>query len=415
MKDKRVVITGLGVIAPNGIGKDAFWANSLKGESFIKEISHFNPRNYACRVGGRVADFNATDFVQRKIVKQTDRSTHMAIGACQLATRDAKLDLAQEDPDEVGMYFANVFGGMEFAEPELYAQAFLGPSRVSAYQAIAWFYAAAQGQWSIGSGIRGFGKSIVSDRAGGLQALALGALALQRGHCSVVYAGGFEAPLVPYAFLIHHSSCLLSTRNTDPAEIYRPFDAARSGLVLGEGSGMLILEELEHARARGAHIYAEVAGFAATFDAVHHANAAPDGKQLARCLTQAIVNAHLTPADVDYVCADGLATKLADTAEALAINATFGAGTCRPTVSAPKAIIGHTLAAAGAIDAIWTCLMMENEVVLPTLNLTKPDTELATACLPQKPITQHIEVALCCARGYGGLNTSVALRRYNDN
>jgi 3-oxoacyl-[acyl-carrier-protein] synthase II len=415
MKDKRVVITGLGIIAPNGIGKDAFWSNSLRGESCIKHISHFNVSNYACRVGGRVIDFKATDFVHPKIVKQTDRSTHMAIGACQLATKDANLDLAKEDLDEVGMYFANVFGGMEFAEPELYAQAFLGPNRVSAYQAIAWFYAAAQGQWSIGSGIRGFGKSIVADRAGGLQALALGALALRRGHCSLVYAGGFEAPLVPYAFLIHHTSFLLSTRNADPEEIYRPFDAARSGLVLGEGSGMLILEELEHAKARGAHIYAEVSGFASTFDSVHPAETSPDGKQLARCVSQTVDAAGLAPSDIDYVCADGVATQVADGAEARAINAIFAETSARPLVSAPKSMIGHTLAAAGAIDAIWTCLKMENEVVLPTLNLTKPDTELDPARLPQRPAFQRIDTAVCCARGYGGLNTSVALRRYSGS
>ena len=414
MKDKRVVITGLGIIAPNGIGKEDFWTNSLRGESCIKLISHFNVSKYACRVGGRVNDFKATDFIQPKIVKQTDRSTHMALGACQLATKDANLDLAREDPDEVGMYFANVFGGMEFAEPELYAQTFLGPNRVSAYQAIAWFYAAAQGQWSIGTGIRGFGKSIVADRAGGLQALALGALALRRGHCTVVYAGGFEAPLVPYAFLIHHTSSLLSTRNADPEEIYRPFDAARSGLILGEGSGMLILEELEHARARGAHIYAEVSGFASTFDSVHHAESSPEGDQLAKCISQTISNAGLAPSDVDYICADGVATQVADGAEARAINTVFTPGSSRPVMSAPKSMIGHTLAAAGAIDAIWTCLMMNNEIVLPTLNLTEPDTELDPDRLPQKPVPQRIDTAICCARGYGGLNTAVALRRYSD-
>jgi 3-oxoacyl-[acyl-carrier-protein] synthase II len=412
MNDKRVVITGLGVIAPNGIGKDAFWRNSLSGKSCVNEISHFNVSNYACRVGGRVTDFKATDFVQPKIVKQTDRSTHMAIGACQLATKDANLDLAKEDPDEVGMYFANVFGGMEFAEPELYAQAFLGPNRVSAYQAIAWFYAAAQGQWSIGSGIRGFGKSIVADRAGGLQALALGALALKRGHCSVVYAGGFEAPLVPYAFLIHHTSLLLSSRKAEAAEIYRPFDASRSGLVLGEGSGMLILEELEHAQARGAQIYAEVAGFAVTFDAVQHAEKASDGEQLARCLSQTIASAGLTPAEIDYVCADGLATHVADRAEARAVNAVFSETSGAPMISAPKSMIGHTLAAAGAIDAIWTCLMMEHDIVLPTLNLTEPDTEIDPVRLPRTPVSQKVNAALCCARGYGGLNVGVALRRY---
>ncbi|MBV9958758.1 MAG: beta-ketoacyl-[acyl-carrier-protein] synthase family protein [Acidobacteria bacterium] len=410
MSDKRVVITGLGIVAPNGIGKQAFWDNSLKGESRIGPITHFNAQNYACRVGGRVEDFNAADYMPSKIIKQTDRSTHMAIAACHLATKDAGLDLSAEDPNDVGMYFANIFGGMEFAEPELYAQAFLGSKRVSAYQAIAWFYAATQGQWSIGTGIRGFGKSIVGDRAGGLQAVAFGALAVNRGHCKVVFAGGFEAPLVPYAFLIHHTSSLLSSHNTDPTLAYRPFDVARSGLVLGEGSGMLVLEEMEHAVARGAHIYAEVSGYATNCDAAHYAEASSDGEQLARCFSQAVERAGMEPSDIDHICADGLATTLADVAEARAINAVFSQGYGGPTVSAPKSMIGHTLGAAGAVDAIWSCLMMQHSVALPTLNLTNPDAQLGLNHVFAEPQAKHIGAALCCARGYGGLNTAVVLR-----
>lgn len=411
MSDKRVVITGLGVVAPNGIGKETFWNNSVKGHSHISAITHFNAQGYACRVGGRVENFNAADYVQPKIIKQTDRSTHMALAACRLASEDARLDLAAENPDEVGMFFANVFGGMEFAEPELYAQAFLGPNRVSAYQAIAWFYAATQGQWSIGTGMRGFGKSIVADRAGGLQALALGALAIRRGHCEVIFAGGFEAPLVPYAYLIHHTSSILTTQNVDPARAYRPFDTERSGLVLGEGSGILVLEELGHAIKRGAHIYAEVAGYASNRDADESSAAAADGGQLALCLAGAVRHAGLEPSDIDHICADGLATQEADRAEARAINEVFGEGAKRPTVSAPKSMIGHTLAAAGALDAIWSCLMMEHEMALPTINLTNPDSEFGLTHVAREPQAKRLDAVQCCGRGYGGLNVSVVLRR----
>ena len=412
MKEPRVVITGLGVIAPNGIGQEAFWRNSLAARCFIKPITHFDTSQYACKLGGRVEGFNARDFVQAKIVKQTDRSTHMALACCKMAMDDAGIDLRREDASEIGMYFASTLGGMEFAEPELYAQVFLGPERVSAYQAIAWFYAATQGQWSIGSGIEGYGKTIVADRAGGLQALAWASLAIRRGHCALAFAGGFEAPLVPYAFLIHQTSRLLSTCNDDPCRAYKPFDRRRSGLILAEGSGILLVEELNHARKRGAHIYAEVAASAVSCDSYHPSESAPDGEQLARCLSDAVERSGLEPSGIDHISADGLATKLGDRAEAKAINAVFDQSVRGPTVSAPKSMIGHTLAAAGAIDAIWTCLMIKEKTVLPTINLDRPDPFLGLNHAKGEPRPKLINAALCCNRGYGGLNTAVVLSRY---
>ena len=408
----RVVITGLGVIAPNGIGKENFWNNSVKASCFIRPITRFDATSYACRFGGEVDDFNATDFVKPKILKQTDRSTHMAMACCRMATEDGKLELSQEDPYEIGMYFANTFGGMEFAEPELYAQAFIGPDRVSAYQAIAWFYAATQGQWSISTGIRGFAKSIVADRSGGLQALGWATLAIRRGHCKVAYAGGFEAPLVPYAYLIHQTSRLLSTQISDPARAYMPFHRKRSGMVLGEGGGILLLEDLEHALNRGAPIYAELAGFAVSCDAYHSTDCAPDGEQLARCLTEAVESAGLKPEQIDHVCADGLGTYVGDYTEAAAINAVFGEFSIGPTVSAPKSMIGHTLAAAGAIDSIWACLMIKEGVLLPTINLDAPDARLNLDHVAGAPRRKQLNAVLCCGRGIGGLNTALVLRRF---
>jgi len=410
MDGRRVVVTGIGVVAPNGIGKQAFWRNSLSGECFIKPISRFDAGRYVCRVGGQVEGFNSADYVDRKIVKQTDRSTHMALACCRMAAEDAGLDLEREDPHEIGMYFASLFGGMEFAEPELYAQRFLRPDRVSAYQAIAWFYAATQGQWSIGTGIKGFGKSLVADRAGGLQAVALAALAIRRGHCRMAFAGGFEAPLVPYAFLIHQASGLLSARNDDPGRAYRPFDLRCSGLVLGEGSGILLLEDLNHALERQAPIYAEVAGWAVTCDSYHWSAPSPDGEQLARCLSAAITDAELYPEEIDHLSADGMATALADGAEAQAISSVFSQAGKPPTVSVPKAMIGHTLSAAGALDAIWSCLMIKEGVRLPTINLETPDPQFEINHLRGAPVNQPIKAVLNCNRGHGGLNTAVVLR-----
>lgn len=393
----RVVITGIGVVAPNGIGKERFWANSLAGTSGVREIDRFDTSTYGCRIAGQVEDFRATDFVERNIVKQTDRSTHMALAACSLATADAALDLGAEDPEQVGMYFANVFGGMEFAERELYAQHRIGPDRVSAYQAIAWFFAATQGQWSIAKGLKGFGKSIVADRVGGHQALLFGALAIRQGHAKVIYAGGFEAPVVPYVFRIHETSRLLSSALRAPREAYRPFDAARTGLVLGEGSGVVILEDAEHAEARGARVYAELAGGAITCDGRK--------EYLARCLSEAVTSSGLRPEDVDHVIAEGMGVREHDFREAAAIARVFGEG--ETTVSVPKARTGHTLAAGGALDAIWAALMLSEDRLPAPVNLDDPDTGVPLKLGPPR----RLGTVVCSGSGFGGVNTAIVVRR----
>jgi act minimal PKS chain-length factor (CLF/KS beta) len=402
----RVVITGIGVVAPNGIGKDEFWTNSRAGTSAVREIDRFDTSTYDCHIAGLVDGFRASDFVERNIIKQTDRSTHMALACCSMATGDARLDLGAEDPEQVGMYFANVFGGMEFAERELYAQHRIGPDRVSAYQAIAWFFAATQGQWSISRGLKGFGKSIVADRVGGHQALLLGALAIRQGHAKVIYAGGFEAPVVPYVFRIHESSRLLSSAVGEPEQSYRPFDAGRTGLVLGEGSGVVILEDADHAAERGAPIYAEVAGGAITCDGRDSGEEA----HLARCLSEAVANSGLRPEGVDHVIAEGLAVREHDFREAAAIAQVFGEGVT--TVSVPKARTGHTLAAGGAIDAIWAALMLSEDRLLAPVNLSHPDTGVALKLARDEGSGPR--TVLCCGSGFGGVNTAVVLRRFEE-
>lgn len=405
---RRVVVTGLGVVAPGAIGKQAFWDASRAGRPQVRALERFDATSYACRVAGQVDDFRAADFVERNVQRQTDRSTHMAMACCRLATDDAGIELPRENPERVGMYFANIFGGMEFAERELYAQHWIGPERVSAYQSIAWFFAATQGQWSIANGIKGFGKSIVADRVGGHQALLLGALAIRQGHADVVYAGGFEAPLVPYVFRIHESTGLLAHGGDDPAGAYRPFDEARGGLVLAEGSAVLMLEEAGRARARGARIYAELAGGAITYDGAPVAGEAED--DLARCLELALDNAGLDADGVDCVLPEGLAVRASDHREAAAVDAVFGAR--KPLVGAPKARIGHALAAAGAIDACWAALMIGEGACLGPVNLTRPDTGVDLDFGLDGQPRPGPGAVVCFGSGYGGVHTALALRRY---
>lgn len=407
---RRVVVTGLGAMCASGIGMDTVWSRCLSGHNAISSIKRFDTHRYKCKVGGELEGFDPFTYVAPQIVQQTDRSSQMGMAACELAAADAGLILKNEDPNEVGIYFSNLLGGMEFAEPELYAQAFLGATRVSAYQAIAWFYAAAQGQWGIKTGIRGHAKTVVADRTGGLQSVGLGAHAIRHGHCSVAFAGGFEAPLVPYAFLMYGTTGLLSNDTTDPIRAYRPFHRNRSGLVLGEGSGILILEELEHARARNAHIYAEVAGFSVSMDAPTR----PEGDGLARCFSEALHGANLKPSDIDHINAEGVATKADDNAEAAAIRKVFGTTSQVPTISSPKSMFGHTLAAAGAIDAALACRMIQENTVIPTINLDETDPGLGLTQFNNQVERKPVDAVACCSRGTGGLNTVVVLRRHEQ-
>lgn len=405
---RRVVVTGTGVICASGIGSARVWDRCISGVNSIREITRFDNQPYKCKVAGEVDDFRAGDYLQPQIIQQTDRSAHLGIAACQLAAEEAGLSLKDEDPFQVGMYFSNLTGGMDFAEPELYAQTFIGPSRVNAYQAIAWFYAATQGQWTIKTGIKGHSKTVVADRTGGLQSLGLAAHAIRKGHCQVAFAGGFESPIVPYAFLMYATTGLLSNDTTDPARAYRPFHRRRSGLVLGEGSGILILEDLEHALARKANIYAEVSGFSVAMDAPHDA----PGSGLERCFAEALNSSGLQPDDIDHISAEGAATVADDSAELSAINAVFGTTRKKPSVSSPKSMFGHTLAAAGAIDAALACRMMRSNAVIPTINLDEPDPSLGPAHFSSVVEEKPVNAVMCCTRGLGGLNAALVLREY---
>ncbi len=408
---KKIVVTGLGVLCASGTGMQPVWESCRSGFNAIRSISRFNSKRFRCQAGGEVDGFEASRYVHQPIIPQTDRSTHLGMAACQLAVADAALSLKDQDPNEVGMYFSNLMGGMDFAEPELYAQTFLGPNRVNAYQAIAWFYAAAQGQWSIQTGIKGHAKTIVADRTGGLQSIGLAAHAIRRGHCRVAFSGGFEAPLVPYAYLMYGTTGMLARDTTDPLLAYRPFHRRRQGLVLGEGSGILLLENMEHAVGRGARIYAEVAGFSVSVDAPMD----PPGSGLVRCFQEALHSADLQPSDIHHINAEGTANETEDAVEATAIHKVFGGLSHPPTVSAPKSMFGHTLAAAGAIDAALACRMIEENTVLPTLNLDDPDPELGPLSFNRNVEKRPVDTVLCCSRGLGGLNTALILRRCNAN
>jgi 3-oxoacyl-(acyl-carrier-protein) synthase len=395
--ETRVVVTGIGLVTPIGIGRREFWSSAVEGRSGIANITRFDPAPFRCRVAGEARQFQAQEYVERKIIKQTDRSTHMAMACCAMAVDDAGLDLKTEDPSQVGICFANLFGGMEFAEPELYKCTFGNPAQVSAYQSIAWFYAAAQGQWSISRGIQGYAKSIVADRAGGIQAVGWGMKAIQQGHCTVCFAGGFEAPLVPYVYFIHESAGMLADSAGEDA--YRPFDRRRTGIILGEGAGVLLLEERGHALARGARIHSEVAGYSVTRDS------------LSRCFRTALADAHVGAQDVGYYSPDAIATADADYEEASAVADVFD-GRAHVSLSSSKPLTGHMLAAAGIVDAAMATMVLEENIIPPFANVTDPDPAELDIVI-DRPCERQVPAALCCSRGIGGLNAALVLKRHD--
>jgi 3-oxoacyl-[acyl-carrier-protein] synthase II len=415
MKQKRVVVTGIGVLAPGGIGKEAFWEGLKSAESRVKSIDRFDASRFSTRIAAVIDDFDAAAFVPRRVIKKCDRFTHFAIAATDLAFKDAGLDPAGMDRERIGLVIGNNLGGWEFGERGLYQLYQEGPQFVSPYQASAWFPAAPQGQISLLWGLKGFSKTVVAERASGAVALAYGMRAITQGHADVIVAGGTEAPISPYGFLCYCVSGLLSTANEHPAEAYRPFDLKRDGLVIGEGSGMLVLEELDHALARGARIYGEIAGYGLTSDGQHPTNYGSNANQFARAMRLALQRGGLEPAQIDYVCADGAGSVEGDRLETEAIKAVFGerAGDGL-LVSAPKSAFGHLMGAAGAVDAATVLLSMESGVVAPTINYRQPDPDCDLDYVPNQPREASVNAALVNARGQGGVNCVLALRRFES-
>lgn len=403
----RVVVTGIGVVSPNGLGKQAFWQNARDHRSCLRRIERFDCDDYDCRVAGEVADFRPEDHMEHGIRRQTDRSAQMAFAACGMAMEDAAIDASREDPYRVGMYFANVFGGMEFAEPELFNQHHVSPSRVSAYQSIAWFFAACQGQWSIAKGLKGHGKSIVADRVGGHQALLMAALAIRQGRADIVFAGGFEAPLAPYVFRIHESTGLLNTTARSGEGAYAPFDSRRRGMVLGEAAAVLVLEERGRAEARGAHIYAELAGGAMTNAGAR--DGASDHADLARCLNACLDNSGMRAGDVGCVMPEGLANAAGDRREAAALHEVFAPSA--PRVCVPKATTGHTLAASGAMDAAWAAMMIDRREFLPGGRIAHPQDGCGLTVDGDAGSGRGPDAVLCFGSGHAGVHTGLILRR----
>lgn len=397
----EAVVTGIGVAAPNGMGHEEFWAASLRGDSAIRELRRFDVSSYAARLAGEIDGFEPGEYLPGRLVPQTDRMTQLALVAADWALADARLEPGTYDSAEMGVSTAGAFGGFEFGQRELDKLWYHGPGHVSAYMSFAWFYAVNSGQISIRHGLRGPSGVLVGDQAGGLDAVAQARRSVRKG-TPLVVSGGMESSLCPYGWTARVSSGSLSTGD-DARSAYLPFAAGARGHVPGEGGAMLVVEDGERARARGARIYGRIAGYGATFDPAPE-RAAESG--LRRAAEDALADAGIEAPDIGVVFADGWGTAAADRIEAEAVTAVFGPGAVPVTV--PKTMTGRLNSGAGPVDLAWALLSLRDGVIPPTVNVPRAASEYGIDLVTEAR-SQSVGAALVLARGEGGFNSAMVL------
>ncbi|MDD5044041.1 MAG: beta-ketoacyl-[acyl-carrier-protein] synthase family protein [Candidatus Omnitrophica bacterium] len=406
----KIAVTGIGVVAPSGIGRRQFWANIKSGRSFIKKITRFDASRYPSHIAGQIDDLEKYSHVSERLLKKIDAFSHMALIASEMSLQDAGIEIAQEDPNQVGIFLGNAIGGWLYAETELRDLYIEGREGVSPYMASAWFPAAPQGQISIYYGIKGFSKTVVADRASSLMAIGYAAKTLNKNRLNMILAGGMEAPVTPYALLCCNTYGGLSKDNAHPESAYRPFDKKRSGMVIGEGAGIVVMEPVARAKARSANISAYISGYGTSCDGVNRINPASDGKELSRAINLALTDAKISKDEIDYISLDGAAIDIWDNSEAAAIKNVFGTRSKDIPISCPKSMFGNLLGASGAMDLIVTIQAMEHNLVPPTVNLDEPSPNgLNYVTKEAKP--SEIKKALIISRGRGGINSVLVVEK----
>lgn len=408
----RVVITGLGAITPIGIGKDAFWESLIAGKSGVGPITHFDTTDFKVKIAAEVKDFNVADYIDKKEAKRMDRYTHFAIAASKLAIEDAKLDLDKEDKERVGVFIGTGIGGIETLHEQYDIIFHKGPNRVSPFCIPMMIGNMAAGMTSITFGLQGPSICPVTACATGTNAIGDAMRVIQRGEADVMLAGGTEACISPLPVAGFASmKALCSDMNDEPTKASRPFDKNRSGFIMGEGAGIVILESYEHAVKRGATIYAELAGYAATSDAFHMTSPDPEAKESARCFTNVVKDAGLELTDVDYINAHGTSTPLNEKTETAAIKRAFGDHAKKLAISSTKSMTGHLLGAAGAIECIAATLTVANDMIPPTINYETPDEELDLDYVPNEARKAKVDVAISDSLGFGGHNAAILIKK----
>ena len=407
----RVVVTGLGVISPLGSGVEKNWENLLAGRSGIRKITRFPADAFSSRIAGEVPDFKADDFIEPKEIKKMDLFIQYAMGAAAMAMADSGLKIEGEFAEEVGVIIGVGLCGLDTIEQTKEALIAGGPRKISPFFIPKVISNLAPGHVAIRFGAKGVNWTPTSACASGTHALGEAYHLIRRGVQQAVIAGGAESTITPLAVGGFAAMKALSTRNDEPERASRPFDKERDGFVVGEGSGILILEEREHALQRGAKIYAEVIGYAATGDAYHMTAPAPEGEGAARCMRLALKDAGISPIDVDYINAHGTSTEYNDANETTAIKTVFGEQAAKVAVSSTKSMTGHLLGAAGAVEGVYSTLALYHGMIPPTINYENPDPVCDLDYVPNQARKADIEVALSNSFGFGGTNACVIFRR----
>ena len=409
---QRVVITGLGVLSPVGIGKEAYWKALLRGQSGIDRLTRFDSSLYDSKIAGEVKDFVPEQFLDRKEIRRTDRFAQFGVAAAKLAVGDAALELGEEDPENIGVVIGSGIGGIETLCEQHSVLLSKGPNRISPFFIPMIISNMAAGQIAICLGPKGPNFTVVTACASGANAIGEAYLMLRRGAAEVILAGGTETPIVPVAMAGFCSMKAMSTSNDEPQRASRPFDKNRDGFVISEGAGVLVLETLGHASARGARVYGEVAGYGCTADGYHISGQEPEGTVAARAIRIALEDAGISPDRVDYINAHGTSTELNDKIETMAIKKVFGDHAYKVPVSSIKSMIGHSLGAAGALEAIACALSVSTDWVPPTINYEQPDPECDLDYVPNQARQCPVRVAVSNSFGFGGHNAVLVIKKF---
>lgn len=413
--DRRVVVTGIGVVSPIGNDLETFWKNLIAGKSGIDTITAFDPEPYPARIGGEVKDFEPKDwFNNPKETRRSDRFAHLAMAATKMAVQQSGIDFEKTDNDRIGVMVGSGIGGLQTLEQQIGVKIEKGPGRVSPFLIPMMITNIASGQISMEYGLRGPNMVIVTACATSNHNIGEAWRMIKFGDADAFIAGGAEASITPIGLAGFANMKALSTRNDEPQKASRPFDKGRDGFVMGEGAGVVVIEELEHAKARGAEILCELAGYGVSADAHHLTAPHPEGDGARRCMENAMRHAKLNPSEMDYVNAHGTSTPVGDICEIRAMKSAFGDRAKNGLlVSSSKSMTGHLLGAAGGVELAACAMAIRDNVVPPTINLDDPDPEADLDCVPHMGREAKVDAAISNSFGFGGHNASIVLRRFD--
>jgi len=414
MKNRRVVVTGMGVVAPNGIGLDDFWDALVHGRSGVKKITHFDASSYPSQIAGEIDGFDPLDYMSTKTARRMDRFAQFSVAGARMALDDADIEISEINSERIGISLGSALGGIPCAEEQHSIFLEKGLHRVDPLIAIKIFSGSSTSQVSVEFGIRGHSNTIGGACAASTDSIGYAFYVIKNNLADIMIAGGSEAPIVPLTFGAFCLLKALSTRNGDPSRASRPFDKERDGFVMSEGAGVLILEDLDSALKRGASVYAEILGYGTTNDAYHMVQPLPTGEQAKKAIQFALSNANVVPSEIDYINAHGTSTPLNDKVETNVIKEIFGEYAYRVPISSTKSMIGHSLGAAGSIEVIASVLAIKNQFIHPTINYEFPDPECDLDYVPNRGRKVFVSTVLKNSYGFGGKNSAIIIRKFSS-